>query len=367
MDRDRRRPARALVRLGFDATSLGPEGRGLARVQAELLAAVAEHDLVEELVAFVADDAGELPQCDRLRVVPVRTAPMLRWEQLGLPLAARRERVDVVLTLSERAALFGAPRVMYVYEHPRHRAQRNRETGASMRQRIVDVVTLALFPLARARAAFVAASSRSTANEIGADAVVYSGVSGSFSPGPATERSAYLHLASDDPRENTETVLRALALLDSARLVVAGGMRSTLAEKQALAASLGVADRVEWRGFLSSEELVEAYRDAIAYVDPSLYEGFGLQAAEALACGTPAIASNTTSLPEVVGDGGILLDPYDVQGFADAMRRVRDEPGLREELSRKAIAQAAGFTWEQTARALVALCRERRATAAAGS
>src|SRR5205085_9620984 len=103
-----------------------------------------------------------------------------------------------------------------------------------------------------------------------------------------------------------------------------------------------------WPGYVGDAALVDLYRAAFAYVDPSLYEGFGLQAAEALACGTPVIASNTTSLPEIVGDAGLLLDPSDVAGFAQAMRRVCTEPELRSTLSRRALDRR--FRWSDTAR-----------------
>ena len=109
---------------------------------------------------------------------------------------------------------------------------------------------------------------------------------------------------------------------------------------------------VEWAGFRTGDALADLYRGALAYVDPSLYEGFGLQAAEALACGTPVICSNVTSLPEVVGDAGILLDPHDVEGFAEAMRRLADDPDLRRDL----VAHAPRFTWERTARETLAAC-----------
>jgi glycosyltransferase involved in cell wall biosynthesis len=113
---------------------------------------------------------------------------------------------------------------------------------------------------------------------------------------------------------------------------------------------------VEWRGFQTGGDLVGLYQGAIAYVDPSLYEGFGLQAAEALACATPVIASNRTSLPEVVGDAGILLDPTDVMGFARAMRRVVEEPAFAADLREKAVAQASRFTWPRTVEGVLDVC-----------
>jgi glycosyltransferase involved in cell wall biosynthesis len=336
------------LKLGFDATSLTPEGKGLARFQREFLAAAAELGEPRELVVFVPEEPeeGALAAVRGRRYVHVETRPMLRWEQLGLPRAARALGLDVVLTLSERAALWGPARAVYVFEHPRRRSRRNREVGAPVRQRLVDGLTLALFALAQRRAAAVLAASDSTRLDLGRGTVVYPGVSREFGPGEGRAPEYFLHIASHDPRDNTQTVLAAYERLGSDVPLVVGGSRRVEGAG------------VEWVGYRTGDALADLYRGAIAYVDPSLYEGFGLQALEALACGTPAIVSNVTSLPEVVGDAGILLEPLDVAGFAEAMRRLADDPALRAELSRKALAQAARFTWERTVRECLAACSD---------
>ena len=346
------------MRLGFDATSLTSTGKGIARFQREFLRAAAGDDLLAELDVFVPmqPDEETLPTRDGWRYHRVATAPMLIWEQVRRPALARRLGLDVVLTLSERAALWGPPEVVYVYEHPKHRTRRSREVGVPLRQRIVDVTTLALFTLARRRARAVIAASRSTARDVGTDAVIYSGVGAEFTPGDG-ERTYFLHLASDDPRDNSEVVVDAYAMLgrDMPPLVVAGPIERRRPALQARATRAGVA--VDWRGFQRGEALVELYRGAIAYVDPSLYEGFGLQAVEAMACGTPVIASNTTSLPEVVADAGILVDPHDVAGFAHAIRRVAEDRELAADLGRRAVVQASRFTWPATVDQILTVCR----------
>jgi glycosyltransferase involved in cell wall biosynthesis len=349
------------MRLAFDATSLTAAGKGIARFQKEFLLTAARHDLIPELDVFVptGPDVEALPQRPGWRYHLVPTRPMLLWEQVRRPALARRLGVDVVLSQSERAALWGPPEVVYIYEHPKHRARRSREVGTTVRQRAVDLSTLFLFKLALRRAAVVVAASHATAGDIGTERVVYSGVSASFTPGDEA-RTYLLHIASDDPRDNSEVVVEAFAAYgpDAPPLKIAGPIRAARPRLEERARALGVDARIEWLGFQSGDELVRLYRRALAYVDPSLYEGFGLQAAEALACGTPVIASDRTSLPEVVGEGGILLDPHDVQGFAVAMRRVVDDRALAAELSGRAVAQAARFTWEGTVRGLLAACAE---------
>jgi glycosyltransferase involved in cell wall biosynthesis len=87
----------------------------------------------------------------------------------------------------------------------------------------------------------------------------------------------------------------------------------------------------------------------LAFVYPSLYEGFDLPPLEAMACGTPVLTSNVTSLPEVVGDAGLLVDPYNVAAIAHGIRRLVEDSALREELKRRGLERAKQFTWERTA------------------
>src|SRR5581483_9161205 len=124
-----------------------------------------------------------------------------------------------------------------------------------------------------------------------------------------------------------------------ARLVVAGGWQG---------------DGAEALGRVSDADLVELYRGAAAYLDPSLYEGFGYGVLEAMACGAPVVASDTTSIPEVTGDAALLCPRRDVDVFADAVRRVLAEPQLADDLRRRGLARAAEFTWERTGAGLAA-------------
>ncbi|RLC64064.1 MAG: glycosyltransferase family 1 protein, partial [Chloroflexi bacterium] len=100
------------------------------------------------------------------------------------------------------------------------------------------------------------------------------------------------------------------------------------------------------------------YRGAVAFVFPSRYEGFGLPPLEALACGTPVVGSAAASLPEVVGDAGVLLPPDDAEGMAEALIQLATDEVFRARLSRRALAQAARFSWERTARETLSAYRE---------
>ncbi|HID89280.1 MAG TPA: glycosyltransferase family 1 protein, partial [Anaerolineae bacterium] len=118
------------------------------------------------------------------------------------------------------------------------------------------------------------------------------------------------------------------------------------------ARSLGL--RSEWVrfiGWVAEEDKPALYRGAVAFLFPSRYEGFGLPPLEALACGTPVVGSDAASLPEVVGDAGVLVDPDDAEGMAGAVIQLAEDPAFHAELRRRALAQAAHFSWERTAHA----------------
>ena len=115
---------------------------------------------------------------------------------------------------------------------------------------------------------------------------------------------------------------------------------------------------VRFFGFVPDKTLASLYRLASVFVFPSLYEGFGLPPLEAMAAGTPVITSNVSSLPEVVGDAAILIDPYEPAEIADAMRRVLSDEPLRAELRRKGLLRVQEFSWERSVQRVRAIYSE---------
>jgi len=122
--------------------------------------------------------------------------------------------------------------------------------------------------------------------------------------------------------------------------------------------SPGLEDAVVSPGYVPDHDLPSLYAGASLFVFPSLFEGFGLPVLEAMACGTPVVCSNASSLPEVAGDAAMLVDPYDVQRLAQAMERVLGDGQLAAELRRRGAARAAQFTWERTSRLALAAYRD---------
>ena len=155
-------------------------------------------------------------------------------------------------------------------------------------------------------------------------------------------------------RKNIGRALQAFAriALEFPRLifVIAGPRSWKQTPIEAIVESLHISDRVLLTGPVTDSDLPDLYNGAELFVFPSLYEGFGFPPLEAMACGTPVVTSNLSSLPEVAGQAALLVDPYDVDAIARAMRRVLQDPALAAELKARGLAQAAQFTWERTAR-----------------
>lgn len=167
-------------------------------------------------------------------------------------------------------------------------------------------------------------------------------------------RRFILYVGSEDPRKNLETLLHAFARIHRDRPdvhLLKVGTPHHLAEHarlRALAADLGVGGAVRWLDHVPEAELALFYGAAAVLVLPSLYEGFGLPALEAMACGTPVVCSNRASLPEVVGDGALLCAP-DASSLAQAMARVLDDRSFAAEVAERGCRRAEVMTWRRTA------------------
>ncbi len=346
-----------MARIGLDAIQVAPRGKGHARSErrlAEALAALRRH----EVVAFTRPEGAEVLAASEAHVRLISERHFLAWQQWGMPRAARRLRLDAVLTLTDRLPLWDrrTPYVVWLFELPTHRMGQPRRAW----QRGSDAFTSALWKPSLRHAARVVAGSRATAGEIetalpalrGRVEVVYPGLDPDFgarirtvaqAPVAVTGRYVF-HLASADPRDNTETVVEAFQLArervrDPLRLLIGGNLGAPAIRGEG----------IELLGYLDDDELVERYSGAAAYLDATLYEGFGYQPLEAMACGAPVVASSASSIPEVVGAAGLLCEPSSAEELAAALVRVLEEPDLADELQRRGRARAAGFTWERTA------------------
>jgi glycosyltransferase involved in cell wall biosynthesis len=157
-----------------------------------------------------------------------------------------------------------------------------------------------------------------------------------------------------EPRKNVGQVLRSFVRLVTEQNIndlnlVLVGAHGWLYEDilKEIAAQDSLRDRIVVTGYVADEHLAPLYSEALAFVFPSFYEGFGLPPLEAMQCGVPVLTSNTSSLPEVVGDAGFMFDPNDTDGFCQALFELYRSASLRETMSLKSLARAQEFSWEK--------------------
>lgn len=199
-------------------------------------------------------------------------------------------------------------------------------------------------------------------------AVVPNGVDVHFRPVSSNERKAYVRMRYGLPdrfvlyvgrinmRKNLPTLFQAVATLPSEWKLVCVGARDWKQDALArILRDLKMTDRVVFPGFVDDADLPAVYSSATIFAYVPYAEGFGLPPLEAMACGVPVLASNTTSLPEVVGDAGILVEPRDVRSVSDALHLLVEDETLRADLSKRGLERAALFTWEQAARRVLQL------------
>ncbi|ULH15299.1 glycosyltransferase family 4 protein [Deinococcus sp. KNUC1210] len=181
--------------------------------------------------------------------------------------------------------------------------------------------------------------------------VVGNGVDAAFSPNGNIYQPGYpyiLYVRNAKPHKNSIGLLRGFAqILDKDVKLILSGLPDDATRHEAL--RLGIYDRVVFAGRIPESVLPSYYRGAAVVTMPSLYEGFGLPALEGMASGAPVVVSNTTSLPEVVGNAGILVDPYDPESIAFGLEKALMDTELRQRLIRLGIERAALFNWDLVA------------------
>lgn len=292
------------------------------------------------------------------------------WEQTALPWAARREHADVLHAMAYVGPLAASiPQVVTVYDL-------SFLLFPSVFNRLNRWYLSTLTPLSVRRARQVIAISESTKRDLvrltGVPAdrvqVVYPGlepdirrVSDAGSLAAFRQRHNLpehfvLFVGTLEPRKNVAALVRAYGLLRRRRaishaLVLAGSKGWRYEHIFAAIEEEGLSSDVIMPGYVAYEDLPFWYSAADLFVYPSLYEGFGLPALEAMACGAPAITSNVSSLPEVGGDAALLVDPGDDEQLAAAMESVLTSPQRAGDMRAKGLARAATFTWESMARA----------------
>lgn len=375
------------MRIGIDYTAAVNQGAGIGRYARQMTRALLELDRENEYVLLVPSASAEASRASESAMVGQANVSLVR-----LPLSERalvalwhRLRVPVPVELfSGRLDVFHSPDFALA---PVLRARTLVTVHDLSFRRVPECFEPALLsylnrvvPRSVARADIVLADSESTRNDaiellrLAPERVfvVYAGVDSRFHRVTdqgflETVRSRYslpgrfvLSVGTLQPRKNYMRLIEAFSRLsgvEDVRLVISGARGWLYEDIFRRVEELGLSSRVLFPGYVAEADLPALYSLSEVFAFPSLYEGFGLPPLEAMACGTPVVVSRASSLPEVVGNAGCLVDPVSVEEIAGALQALLDSPARRADLAEQCVAQAARFTWSEAARVLLGLYR----------
>lgn len=359
------------MRLGVDAREI-QDGvvTGIGRSLANFISYFTGHDSTHELVLF-AEKKLPIPLSSRCRELTIPPGPTLLWDQWKLLRQLRRERIDLFYSpyyklplLSSIPAVNQVLDLMYLAFPPYVRALGifgrlyYATIGRACALKAIAVITDSdharedIIRLWRIRPEKIA--------------VIPLGVADRYVPVTDRETCArvrerfglperyILYLGNFKPHKNVASLVQAFAgvrkVCKDYQLVLAGPLDAHGRAIRALVAEAGLAREVVFTGAIREEDLPEVLLSlAEVFVFPSLYEGFGIPPLEAMACGTPVIASNRTAIPEVVGDAGLLVDPLDIEALQGAIVSLLGDEDCRKMYAERGLKRAEGFRGEQTA------------------
>lgn len=367
--------------IGIDYTAAYEQGAGIGRLVRQLITALAAEDRQTAYKLFVA--GATTPQLPPLpghnfRWYPTRVTPL--W---FARLWYRARLYWPVEAFTGQMQLFHATDFVLPPHLPTTRTLltvhdlsfvRAPETATPILKRYLDQVV----PWSVQRADHVLADSQATKDDLielyGTPAekitVLLSGVDARFQRVndplawqairqkyklPA-DAPLIFSIGTVQPRKNYTRVIEALHQLgrdfEQVHYVIAGGKGWLDAPIYQTVQALGMAERVHFIGFADDADLPTLYSAATVTAYPSLYEGFGFPILESMACGTPVITANVSSMPEVAGSAAVLVDPYNVEAIADGLRQLLTNDALKNTLIQQGYAQAAQFTWQKAAHQL---------------
>jgi len=364
-----------VLRVGFDGHAFTSPAAGIRRYSTELVRALVALGEPLAVVALGGDPASVPPGVERVAEC-AHPPSNAGWTLIGLPRTAARARVDLLHAPAYTAPFWsGVPVVLTIHDvsyeihpewYPYKRDWLRRYFYRRSAKAAARVLTVSAFSAAEIASAYGIARDRITVTPLGVGATFGAGDPNLPADLPARVMEPFLlHVGDIHERRNLPLVVD--ALLEARRhfgsaaaisLVLAGVDRGITEGLCAMAGEAGSPEAVVALGSVSEDVVHALYRAATALVYPSLYEGFGLPLIEAMASGTPVIASHEASIPEVTGGAAMLLDPRDVSAWRDAIIRIVNDEALRKDLRARGLARAATYTWRRTARLTLDVYRE---------
>ena len=358
------------MRIAIDARKM--RDYGIGTYVRNLLRYLARLDKTTEYVLFCrADDCTTIEESgENFRAVPELARQYSIKEQLRIPMDLRREGIDLFHAPHYvLPALIPCKAVVTIHDcihlrFPQYLPSRLGYAYARTSMWIATHRSTRVLTVSEASKRDILKYFRVPEGKID---VIYNGIDERFGEIPSPDevlrvRERYqlndpfvLYAGNIKPHKNLERLIEAFHLLrrnghDTVKLLIIGDEISKYATLRRAVHRHKLHKHVRFFGFVSDQTLAALYRLADVFVFPSLYEGFGLPPLEAMASGTPVITSNVSSLPEVVGDAALLIDPYEPAAIAQAMHRVLTEPSLREDLRRRGLQRVKEFSWDRSIR-----------------
>ncbi len=364
------------MRIGINGRFLVAKRTGVQRAAYNLIKTLFEVDNENEYVLFTGEDQGD--EWRKYANVTLVTSPLkiggnIRnhlWEQFVLPKLAKKHKVDILHSPANMAPLlYNGPSVVHIHDlcfvvNPQWYSY-TFHTAYNF-----------LIPRLAKKATRVVTNSNNSRNDLlqfynvdaGKVRLIYWAVDQTFGqkeippPEVIAENDYILYVGSLEPRKNIGNLIEAFERLRmrnpdlKTKLVLIGGESPLFADVRLQIKTFH--QDVVFKGFVSDEELRAYYRYAQAVAYPSLYEGFGLPPLEAMASGAPVVTSNTSSLPEVVGNAALMVSPYDCDQLAETLERIVRDPVLRHELRQRGYEQVKKFNWYRVARNVLAVYYE---------
>jgi glycosyltransferase involved in cell wall biosynthesis len=360
-----------LVRVALDGMALRRQGRGVTRVLQQVFPLLVADPRLDCIILTTREGREILDMGSSVCFHEVPQTTQSAWEQFGLPWHARQVRADAIYSHAECGPLWGPPLLLHIPEDPFIRWQ---DINAdSLRERVRRGYQRTTIRRGLHHASVLATSSSACQsalrNRFGPDlskiAVVPLGVDTElFHPNSAAIRDdGIFHLSSTEARDMSTVVVRAYARAlsltpDLPDLLIAGelgGQRERICD---VARECGVDRRLHLLGRISDEALRQRYASAALCVQPSLYEGFGLQPLEALACGAPLVVFPEPAVEEVVGEAAIITRDRNETSLAECIARLWSDKSQRANLRENGRRRATFFSWVRTARLLADLLVE---------
>jgi len=361
------------LHIAIDAHSVGSGLGGNETYATNLIEALAEIDSVNRYTLYVSKTAAierfdkRWPNVELRQTLP--HTPLVRIP-VTLSLELRRRPVDILHVQYTSPPFTPCPVVNTIhdlsFEHlpetfKRRSWRQMRLTIRRSAQTATQVITDSNFSREDILRTYELSPDRVTATPLAASAIFRPvedfseiervrhqyGIAGDY----------ILTVGSIQPRKNLPRLIRAFAMLCRAgqiqplpTLVVVGKRGWLYEETLEAAENSDVRERILFTDYVPESDLPALYTGATCFVYPSYFEGFGIPPLEAMRCGTPTITGDRTCFPEIIGDGGLMVDPYDERAIVDAILKIFAHPGLRAELRKKAINRASLFDWKETAR-----------------